>query len=469
MKLSLVFPCMGRRPGKSYVRSWQMEPLPAAHLAGLTPNDIELDFHDDRMEPIPFDAPTDLVAITAETYTAKRAYQIASEYRRRGVPVVMGGFHPTLVPEEAVSYAEAIVIGEAEAVWPELLADFRAGRMKRVYRSPTRPSLLGASPDRRIFAGKNYLPIALVEAGRGCTRHCDFCSIQSAFSGTQSMRDIDLVVEEIRTIQRQGGHKLFFFVDDNIIAYVDRARRLFEALIPLGIRWVSQASLNMAYDRELLALMKRSGCMGVLIGFESLEQKNLEEMNKGFNRMQGGFAEAVRRLHEHQLLLYATFVFGYDHDEPESFQRTVEFGIENDVFMMAFNHCTPFPGTPLYQRLAARGRLLYEKWWLDERYRYGEVPYRTHLSPELIQDACVRARKQFYGPRSIVSRLCRTNTPNLEMLRNYLFINLLLRREASQREGYPLGDLGFKGELIPTSLPFPEELSARAPALGGAA
>ncbi len=455
VKLTLIYPCMGRRPGKSYVRSWQMEPLPAAQIAGLTPRGIDIAFWDDRMEPIPYDDPTDLVALTVETYTAKRAYQIASEYRRRGVPVVMGGFHPTLVPNEVLRYAESVVVGEAEETWPELLRDFQRGEMKRVYRTTRRPDITQTMPDRQIFGKKNYLKFGLVEAGRGCTQHCEFCAIQTGFAATQTMRSPQVIAEEIRALKKT--HNLFFFVDDNIVAHLDKAKELFEALIPLRIRWVSQASINMTYDRELLQLMKRSGCLGVLIGFESLNDENLRSMNKGFNTARGGAGEAVKRLHEHNLLLYATFVFGYEGDTLQSFRDTVQFGIDNKIFMMAFNHCTPFPGTPLYDRLKQEGKLLYDEWWLDDRYRYGEVPYESSLSPNVIQAECVKARKHFYGPRSILQRMCKTNTPSVEMLRNYLFINLLLRKEASQREHYPLGDLGFRGEILQTSLPMPAE------------
>jgi len=455
VKLTLIYPCMGRRPGKSYVRSWQMEPLPAAQVAGLTPRGVDIAFWDDRMEPIPFDDPTNLVAISVETYTAKRSYQIATEYRRRGIPVVMGGFHPTLMPNEVLRYAESVVVGEAEDTWPKLLRDFQCGKMQRVYRTTERPDITQTMPDRSIFGRKNYLKFGLVEAGRGCTQHCEFCAIQSGFGATQTMRSPDVIVEEIRALKKK--HNLFFFVDDNIVAHLDKAKELFEALIPLNIRWVSQASINMTYDRELLRLMKQSGCLGVLIGFESLNEENLRSMNKGFNAARGGPAEAVRRLHEFNLLVYATFVFGYDGDTLDSFHRTVQFGIDNEIFMMAFNHCTPFPGTPLYDRLERDGRLLYDKWWLDDRYRYGEVPYETTVPPDVIQEECVKSRKSFYGPSSIVKRMCKTNTPSLEMLRNYMFINLLLRKEASQREHYPLGDMGFQGELLPTELPMPVE------------
>src|SRR6188768_132854 len=159
MRLTIIHPCIGRRPGQSYIRTWQMEPLPAATLAGLTPKDVEVRFYDDRMETIPFEEPTDLVAISIETYTAKRAYQIASEYRRRGVSVVMGGFHASLCPDEVARHAEAVVVGEAEALWPEVIDDWRHGTPKKVYRQQGRTSLAGARPDRRIFRGKRYLPV----------------------------------------------------------------------------------------------------------------------------------------------------------------------------------------------------------------------------------------------------------------------------------------------------------------------
>src|SRR5918992_3126928 len=199
MRLTLVHPCIGRRRGQPYIRTWQMEPLAPATLAGLIPkgSGIEVRFYDDRTESIPFDEPTDLVALSVETYTARRSYQIASEYRRRGVPVVMGGFHPTLVPDEASEYAETIVIGEAERLWPRVVEDFRNGRLRRVYQQVGRPSLSGIRPDRSIFTGKRYLPVGLVEAGRGCHFRCEFCAIQSYFSNTQTRRPIDEIIDEV--------------------------------------------------------------------------------------------------------------------------------------------------------------------------------------------------------------------------------------------------------------------------------
>src|SRR5262249_49914670 len=363
MRLTIVHPCIGRRLGQEYIRTWQMEALPAATLAGLTPRDVEVRFYDDRMEQVPFDEPADLVAISVETYTARRAYQIATEYRKRNVPVVMGGFHATLCPDETAQHAEAVVCGEAEALWPRVVDDARHGRLEKFYRQTGRPSLAGLKPDRAIFRGKRYLPIGLVEGGGGVLFKCVFCAVQTVFKPTQTRRPIDRIIAEIEPLKRTK--KLFFFVDDNITSNMAAAKEFFRALIPLGIRWVSQSSINAAHDEEFLDLIVRSGCQGVLIGFESLNPANLRDMNKTFNTMRGGLERALANLRRHRIRVYGTFIFGYDGDTPESFAPTVEFAQEHALYIAAFNHLTPFPGTPLYRRLETERRLLFEAWWLD--------------------------------------------------------------------------------------------------------
>lgn len=440
MRLTIVHPCIGRRTGQRYIGSWQMEPLPAATIAGLTPPDVQVRFFDDRMEGIDYDAPTDLVAISVETYTAKRAYQIASAYRRRGVPVVMGGFHATLQPDEVSRYAEAVVVGEAETVWAELLDDARHGRLRKRYQGVGRPALGGLRPDRRIFEGKRYLPIGLVEAGRGCHFHCDFCAVQTVFGQQQTRRPVDDVLDEIRRIKDR--HKLLFFVDDNITSNMRQAKAFFEALAPLNVRWVSQASINAAHDEEFLDLLVRSGCQGVLIGFESLDPRNLAAMGKGFNTMRGGYEVALANLRRHKLRLYGTFVFGYDHDTPDAFDATVDFAHEHGFYMAAFNHLTPFPGTPLYERLEREGRLRFERWWLDPDYAYNVIPFEpAGMAPDELQAGCLAARRRFYAVPSIVRRsLTRTNRASSFMWRNFFVINGMLRAEVSVRDHYPLGD-----------------------------
>jgi radical SAM superfamily enzyme YgiQ (UPF0313 family) len=448
MRLTLIHPCIGRRPGERYIRSWQMEPLPPATIAGLTPRDVDIRFFDDRMEQIPYDEPTDLVAMSVETYTAKRAYQIASEYRRRGVPVVMGGFHATLCPDEVSQFAEIVVIGEAETVWPQVVDDVRHGRPERIYRAGGRPPLAGLRPDRSIFRGKRYLPIGLVEAGRGCHFRCDFCAVQAMFKSTQTRRPPDEIVSEVAGLRR--SKRLFFFVDDNITSNLAQAKEWLRALAPLKVRWVSQASINAAHDEEFLELLVRSGCQGVLIGFESLDPGALKAMNKSFNLMAGGYEKALANLRKWRLRLYATFVFGYDGDTPETFARSVEFAKEHSFYIAAFNHLTPFPGTPLYRRLECERRLLYDAWWLADRYRYNMVPFQpTTMSPQDLQLHCLQARREFYGWRSIVRRgFDEVNRSDPFMFRNFFPINAMLRDDTNRRDGFPLGDESCQQPLL---------------------
>lgn len=454
MRLTLVHPCIGRKVGQRYIRTWQMEPLPPAQIAALTPKDVEVRFHDDRMERIPFDEPTDLVAMSVETYTARRAYQIASEYRKRGVPVVMGGFHATLRTEEVLRYAEAVVVGEAEETWPRLVDDFRKGRMQRVYRASRRPDLKGVRPDRSIFAGKRYLPIGLVEAGRGCHLKCDFCAIQAYFNSTQTRRSTEDILEEIREVKKHK--KLIFFVDDNITSNMPQAKAFFRELAKEDVKWVSQASINAAHDEEFLDLIVKSGCQGLLIGFESLNPENLKDMNKGFNAMKGGFEVALANLRRHGVRLYPTFIFGYDHDTEGSFDATVAFAKRHGFYIAAFNHLTPFPGTPLYERLEKEGRLRFKEWWLDPAYRYNTVPFAPRgLAPDAVQAGCVRARASFYSWPSILRRAFDPVNRRGMMFPAFFTINAMFRAEVRERDGYPLGDEAWEGELL--------EVTPRAP------
>ncbi|MDR1968981.1 MAG: B12-binding domain-containing radical SAM protein [Burkholderiaceae bacterium] len=448
MRLTIVHPAIGHRRGESYIRTWQMEPLPAAAIAGLTPPDVALRFYDDRMEAIPYDESTDAVALSLETYTARRAYQIASEYRRRGVPVIMGGFHATLCPEEAERHAEAVVLGEAEGIWPQVIDDLRHGTLQKRYRAEGRPDLSAIRIDRRIFAGKRYLPIRLIETGRGCRFPCDFCAIQTFFGRTHRARPPQDILHEIETLKSDS--RVFFFVDDNFAGNMALMRELLPPLARQRVRWITQMSINAAHDEGFLAQLAAAGCQGVLIGFESLNEANLRAMNKRFNTMRGGYTAALGNLRRHGIRVYGTFVFGYDHDTPEAFAEAVDFAIGQRMYIAAFNHLTPFPGTPLYQRLQGEGRLLYQAWWLDAAYRYNEVPFTpARLTPSQITEHCVAARRRFYGLPSIVRRgLSPSNRGNAFMWRNYWPINLMHRADIGGRNGYPLGDETWQGTLL---------------------
>ncbi len=402
------------------------------------------------MEPIPFDEPTDLVAISVETYTARRAYQIATEYRRRGIPVVMGGFHATLCPEEVSQYCESLVIGEAESLLPQLIDDYRHGVPARTYKSESRPDISRVLPRRSIFQGKKYLPLRLIEFSRGCRFKCDFCAIQSFFESSHRHRSVERVIEEIEATRDKT--RLYFFIDDNLTSSLDEAKALMRALIPLRIRWVSQSAINVAHDEEALELMSRSGCQGILIGLESLAPETLKSMNKGFNLMRGGPAEALDNLRRWHLRVYGTFVFGYDTDTDETFSTALQFAIDHGLFIAAFNHITPFPGTPLYQRLQQEQRLFMDPWWLDERYRYGMIPFQPlRLTAEELERKCFETRRKFYGWSSIMRRgMHRIHWRDPTMWFNYWLINAMHHWDIEARHGLPLGDESFVGPLLRT-------------------
>ncbi len=451
MRLTIIHPAIGHKKDERYIRSWQMEPLPAAAIAGLTPKDVEIRFYDDRMEKIPYDEPTDAVAISLETYTAKRAYQIASEFRKRNVPVIFGGFHATLMPEEAERFAEAIVVGEAENIWGEVIDDLRHGTLKKRYQSQMRPTLDRIQADRSIFKGKRYLPIGLVETGRGCRFPCEFCAIQTFFERSHRSRPIDDIVAELNSLKNRT--KLFFFVDDNFAGNIQIVKPLLATLASMNIRWITQMSINAAFDEEFLALLANSGCKGVLIGFETLDAENLRSMKKGFNTMQGGYVKALENLRRYNIRVYATFVFGYENDTVESFDKTLEFAIAQRFYIAAFNHLTPFPGTPLYSRLQREGRLRFDAWWLDDAYHYNDVPFfPKQLKPEEISRLCVESRRKFYSWSSILKRgFERSNRSDAFMFRNFFPINTMHRADVSNRNGYPLGDENWTGSFLEAS------------------
>ena len=438
MKLTLVMPSIGRKPGQKYISTWQMEPLVLALLAKLTPSEWEITIADDRVEAIDFDRPADLVAITVETYTARRAYQIAGEYRKRGVKVVCGGYHPTLVPDEVSQYSDSVVAGEAEGVWTQVLDDAKNGALKKLYKSPRSDSLSGLIPDRRVYEGKNYLPLTLVEFSRGCRHTCNFCSITAFYKATHRFRPPAEVAEEIL----KAGQKTVFIIDDNVAANEQAAMSLFAALKPLKINWVSQISVDAASNPVIVKAMAESGCMGVLIGFESLNPAILDRLNKQCNGGQEKYEAALELLRKYHICVYATFMFGMDGDNPSSFTKTMAFIRRHRFFLTAFNHLVPFPGTPLYARLNVQGRLSSPAWWLDPTFRFGSVAFRPDpMTANQVAQLCRKYRRHFYSLRSILHRGLdfMTNCQNLRIFALFMTQNFLGRREVEEKFGLPLG------------------------------
>ena len=438
------------RPNMGDFRSRDaMQPLVAALLKRLTPPEVEFRFVDERVEAVDPEVEADVVAFTVETFTARRAYTLADGFRRRGVPVVMGGYHPSFCPDEALGHADAVVVGDAETTWPRLLADFAAGRMARVYRDPATAQTLFTAPDHSAYAGKRYAPLSLVQHGRGCRFACEFCSIHAFYGERQAAYSVEATVAAFAAAR----HRRVFFVDDNLFASRPRFEALLGALIrhnrdvPFWRRkqWCCQASLDVARDERLLDLMAESGCFLVVMGFESLARGNLKEMGKLWNRGRHAYEAAIQRLHERGILVYGTFVFGYAEDTCASFAETADFARAQRLCLANFNPLTPTPGSPLYDRLRAEGRLLHDRWWLAPDYRYGQAIFRPRgMTPEQLEQGCLEARLRFYSPGSIAARVLR-GPAGPRAWRNVgisLLANWVSRVEIRDKQGRELGDSG---------------------------
>ena len=418
-----------------------MEPLCFAILKSLTPDDVETSFYDERLEPIPIDAETDLVAMTVETYTARRAYQIAAQYRELGIPVVFGGYHPTFLPDEALQHADAVVQGDAEGVWGQILEDAKNNRLAKLYQSAEFPDLANIIPDRSIFEGKKYAPMALVQYGRGCKFNCSFCSIRAFYGNNLRQRPVADVVEDIR----RSGRKHVFLVDDNIFVNVEKARELFEALIPLNIKWSCQVSIDVARDTDLVQLMATSGCISALIGIESLDPGSLKEIKKGWNVKWQSYDDAIEVFQNAGIMLYGTFVFGCDNDTVESFDAAVDFAIRHKFILANFNPLTPTPGAPLFDQMQREGRLLHERWWLDPDFKYGDATMQPlNMTADELTRGCFSARQKFNTFKSICSRLGdrRTNIRTPFRAGVYLLSNFVSRREIYRKQKRALGRAG---------------------------
>jgi radical SAM superfamily enzyme YgiQ (UPF0313 family) len=451
MKITFVKPTIGRLEHSLYTDEGRMEPLQLGVLAGLTPPDVECVLYDDRVEDVRYDEPTDLVAITVEIYTARRAYEIAAEFRARAVPVIMGGFHPTLAPNECLRHADSIFIGDAEMLWHQVVTDARASNLRRVYRAPTGVAQAGGvKPRRDLFRGKGYLPITLMQFSRGCRFACDFCAISTFFDRRHHVRRIDEVLDEISAQER----RTIFFVDDNLFSNHVAAKELMRALIPLRINWVSQGSIDMTTDPELMDLMEASGCIGNVIGFESIDRRNLKSMKKGPSFLLGGwdrYETACNVLRRHHLQTWAAFTLGHDHDTLESIQETSDFAHHHNFCFAAYNILMPYVGTPLYSRLERERRLLWDgKWWLHPEYRFNHASFvPKNMSPDELTDACWRCRRRWNRAGSVFKRMWdfQTHLSSPRRLAVYLTYNPLYAREAVRKQGMWFGR--FRNSIDP--------------------
>jgi len=432
MKLLLIRPNLG-----DYRSSDAMPPLAMGILAARAPH-YDITFYDEKVEAVPLDTPAQLVALSVETFTARRAYAIADAYRNRGVPVVMGGYHPTFLPEEALEHADAIVVGDAEGAWERLLADFESGRLQRRYAGGNDLLLTDYRLDRSIYRGKDYGPVELVQFGRGCRFACDFCSIHSFYGTSLRVRPLDGLLAEIDALP---AGRLLFFVDDNLFGRKSDLINLLDALTPMKRRWSCQISIDIARDETMLDRLAAAGCSFVLIGFESLNGESLRQMQKSWNNVSGSYGHVVRTLHSRNIGIYGTFVFGYDADPKDSMQRTLDFALESRLELANFNPLTPTPASALYDRLSGEGRLLSPKWWLDPDYRYGDAIFEPRgMTSKELTDGVFEARRRFYSWGSIGRRVMQADTAFSPFRAGVTTIaNMISRREIYKKQHRQLG------------------------------
>jgi radical SAM superfamily enzyme YgiQ (UPF0313 family) len=425
MRIELVCPAA---EDSAHLRS-----LAVATLASLTPDDVELSLKDDivrRLDPdTDLDHDADLAAITVSTKTARRAYELAAAYRQHGVKVVMGGIHPSAVPDEALEHCDAVVVGEAEGLWEQVVADARQRKLQRIYRHTAWPDFSRPPwPKRTVFPSRGYMPVQTVQTSRGCPFVCDFCSVTPFFGRKLRRRDPEDVAREVATL----GRGWVMFADDNIVGYGEQSRALFRALKPLRRTWFGQASLQGVKDEETLRLMAASGCRALFIGFESVNRATLLTCGKRQNDPED-YVDAVRRLHDHGIAVWASFVFGFDEDTRDVFEATVETARKAGVIMASFCILTPYPGTPLYDRLKAEGRLFEDRWWLHER-RDGYPFFEPKgMSTEQLFDGWQQAWKWFYSGSSILDRFRHAPRTSFFSTMAFLPLNFFQRRLTAEK------------------------------------
>jgi radical SAM superfamily enzyme YgiQ (UPF0313 family) len=373
--------------------------LGLAIIAALTPPEVEVSITDEDISEIDFQKGTELVGITTLTITAQRAYQIADIFRARGVKVVLGGSHPSALPKEASQHADAVVIGEAEGIWPTVIEDFEKNKLKRIYKQRERPGLDNLPiPRRDLFVKGAYYIENTISTTRGCPYDCSFCSVTSFFGRTYRRRPIDEILKEIEILDHK---KLIGFVDDNIFASPKFAKELLRALIPYRIRWAAQASVTVAKDDELLRVAAASGCIALFIGFETLSSANLTAVGKKVNVV-GEYETVIRRIHSHGISIHGFFILGLDDDDEGVFEHTVRFAQKMRLESAQFAWPVPYPGTALCESLGKAGRIITKDW---SQYVSEPVFEPKLMSREMLQKGRDWAWHEFYSLPSIWRRI----------------------------------------------------------------
>jgi radical SAM superfamily enzyme YgiQ (UPF0313 family) len=383
-------------------RFLNLQQITMPYLAARVPSGWEVSHVDEEAEDIDWTDQPDVVGITFHTPSAYHAYGVADRFRSRGACVALGGPHVTLLPEEAAQHADVIFVGEAEGLWEEFLNGFVTGTYRRVYRQDGPTPLDGAPMARKHLYHRRDFTNGVLFATRGCPNHCDFCSIVLMYRHGLRKRPVAEVAAEYGSFP---GKKIIFW-DDNIAADREYAKELFRAITPHRKWWSSQATVHVATDDELLAAAAMSGCKQLFLGLESVSQSSMKEVRKGFNRVED-YTRIVRRVHAHGIAVQAGIVFGFDNDTPAIFQDTLDFLEDAGVQNATFNILTPFPGTPLFERLEAQGRILTRDW----RKYNGRTEVVFQPSQMSVQDLLAgfqHANRRFYSFPSVAKRLARS-------------------------------------------------------------
>jgi radical SAM superfamily enzyme YgiQ (UPF0313 family) len=352
MIIELISP--GIRDPRNIGKSFHLPQISLALLASITPHDIDISITDEIVSPINYDNKIDLVGITVNTETAIRAYQIADEFRSRGIPVVLGGIHPRVAPHEAIKHADSLVLGEAEDLWPQLLKDFKNTDLKKIYRIKKYPNLKKYPlPKRDLLDRSKYDTINLVQTSRGCPYSCHFCTVSAQYGKGIRFRPIDNVIAEIESLENNE----IFFVDDNLIGRKDYAKQFLNRLIPLNKNWIGQTSIAVSDDEDFLKLLYESGCRGLFIGFETTSITSLNEVGKTQN-IRHDYLTEIKKFHDNGISILGSFIVGFDSDDSSCFERLLEFVHKSKIDVIDISTLTPFPGTLLYKRELFEGRIL---------------------------------------------------------------------------------------------------------------
>ena len=400
MKVLLISP--GWPKGRLWGElSFRFPSLSLAAIAAVTPLEWEVVLCDDNSERIDFDTDADLIALTAMTPQAPRAYELAAGFRSRGKTVVMGGFHASNLPDEALNNVDAVVVGEGELVWPQLLADYRSGTLQKIYKTGSMMNMADIPVARReIFKGKGYLLTNTIQTTRGCPFDCEFCSVTAFYGRNYRKRPVDQVLAELQLLRKSNS--FIFFVDDNIVADRKYALPLFQGMKGMGFKWLSHAPIDFAEDRELLRAAGESGCLGMFVGFESLNQESLSAMGKVTNRAQSFMADA-QAFRDNGIGILGSFVLGYDGDTPDIFPKLLRFCEEARLEAAIFPLLTPYPGTAVRRRLEAEGRIISSDW---RDYDMEHINFQPKgMTIQQLQEGYDWLNRSFYSFSSMYRRI----------------------------------------------------------------